>query len=106
MSLRVSSAACGAASAHVPGISTTGTAGSCAQHTLSDADHHTYEFTHLRLAGHAAVRVHTGTGRDSNTNVYQDRRAYVWNNNHDTATLSESNGRIADSKSWGHGHRR
>lgn len=70
--------------------------------TLSDDAHHSYRFTHLRLAGHAAVRVHTGTGRDTTANVYQDRRAYVWNNDHDTATLRNSSGRIADSKSWGH----
>jgi hypothetical protein len=70
--------------------------------TLSDADHHTYRFTHQRLAGHASVRVHTGTGHDTNANVYQDRRAYVWNNGHDTATLRDSHGRIASTKSWGH----
>jgi hypothetical protein len=29
------------------------------------------------------VRVHTGVGRDTTANVYQDRRAYVWNNDHD-----------------------
>lgn len=42
-------------------------------------------------------------GRDTDTavDVYQDRRAYVWNNDHDTATLRDSRGRIADTKSWG-----
>lgn len=74
--------------------------------TLSDADHHSYHFTNLRLARHHAVRVHTGTGRDTTANVYMDRRAYVWNNDYDTATLRDSHGRIADSKSWGHRHHR
>lgn len=72
--------------------------------SLSDADHHTYKFTHLRLAGHAAVRVHTGTGRDTAANVYQDRRDYVWNNDRDTATLRDSHNHVAGTKSWGHGH--
>jgi hypothetical protein len=70
--------------------------------TLSDADHHSYRFTHLRLAGHASVRVHTGTGRDTNTNVFQNRRNYVWNNDNDTATLRDDDGRVADTTSWDH----
>lgn len=73
--------------------------------SLSDADHHTYQFTHLRLAGHTSVRVHTGTGRDTAANVYQDRRAYVWNKDRDTATLRDDHGCVADIKSWGHSHR-
>lgn len=73
--------------------------------SLSDADHHTYEFAHLRLAGHASVRVHTGTGHDTTAHVYQDRRAYVWNNDSDTATLRDSDGRFADSASWGRDRR-
>ena len=40
------------------------------------------------------MKVHTGTGRDTAANVYQDRRAHVWNNDHDTATLRDSHGRI------------
>ncbi|MBY8881587.1 lamin tail domain-containing protein [Actinacidiphila acidipaludis] len=70
--------------------------------TLSDESHHTYRFTRLWLAGHTAVRVHTGIGHDTAANVYQDRRNYVWNNDHDTATLRDNHGRIADTKSWGH----
>jgi hypothetical protein len=70
--------------------------------TLSDADHHTYRFNHVRLGGHQSVRVHTGTGRDTARNLYQDRRAYMWNNNTDTATLRNANGHLIDSKSWGH----
>ncbi|CAG6398293.1 hypothetical protein SCOCK_690010 [Actinacidiphila cocklensis] len=74
--------------------------------TLSDESRHSYRFTHLWLAGHSSVRVHTGVGHDTAANVYQDRRAYVWNNDHDTATLRDSHGRIADSTSWGHRHHR
>jgi len=59
----------------------------------------------VRLDGRSTVRVHTGTGRDTRHDVYQDRRAYIWNNNGDTATLRGSNGRIVDTESWGRNHR-
>ena len=55
--------------------------------TLADEAGHTYTFHHVRLNGRATVRVHTGTGHNTRTDLYQDRRAYVWNNTTDTATL-------------------
>ncbi|MGW2866141.1 lamin tail domain-containing protein [Streptomyces sp. NPDC001205] len=55
----------------------------------------------LRLAAHQSVRVHTGIGRDTAHDVYQDRRDYVWNNNGDTATLRDNRGHIAAARSWG-----
>lgn len=58
---------------------------------------HTYTF----LAGHHSVRVHTGIGRDTARDVYQDRRDYVWNNNGDTATLRDNHQHIIAAKSWG-----
>ncbi|WP_033329609.1 lamin tail domain-containing protein [Streptomyces yerevanensis] len=74
--------------------------------TLSDKDGHTYTFDGFWLAGHATVRVHTGTGRDSGSDVYQDRHGYVWDNRSDTATLSNDRGRVIDTDSWGdHNHR-
>ncbi|MFD7608680.1 transposase [Streptomyces mirabilis] len=33
----------------------------------------------------------------------QDRRQYVWNNDHDAAILRNDNGRLVDEESWGHG---
>jgi hypothetical protein len=78
--------------------------------TLSDEDGHTYTFDRFRLEGRSTVRVHTGRGRDSETDVYQDRRAYVWDNRADTATLRNDRDRFIDAASWGHhrdgaGHR-
>lgn len=73
--------------------------------TLSDRPHHTYRFHHYRPAGRAMVRIHTGIGRDVRTDLYQDRRAYAWNNDTDTATLRNQRGRTVDSISWGHRHR-
>jgi hypothetical protein len=72
--------------------------------TLTDDSRHRYTFEHYRLAGRATVRVHTGEGRDTRTDVYRDRRAYVWNNDHDhdTATLRNDHGRFVEAASWGH----
>ncbi|MEU1471047.1 lamin tail domain-containing protein [Streptomyces sp. NPDC005761] len=70
--------------------------------TLRDESRRTYRFD-LRLPGRSSVRVHTGVGRDTRTDVYQDLRRYVWDNS-DTATLRDANGHKVDSKSWGHRH--
>ena len=72
--------------------------------TLSDEDGHTYTFDHYRLGGRSTVRVHTGLGRDSRTDLFQDRRAYVWNNDRDRATLRNDHGRFIDDASWGRRH--
>ncbi|MEU1930664.1 lamin tail domain-containing protein [Streptomyces sp. NPDC019826] len=75
--------------------------------TLSDESRRTYTFD-LRLPGRSSVRVHTGVGRDTRHDVYQDRRHYVWDSR-DTATLRDNRGHKVDSKSWGRyrdgGHR-
>ncbi|MEV7797415.1 lamin tail domain-containing protein [Streptomyces sp. NPDC087512] len=77
--------------------------------TLRDEDGHRYTFDGYRLEGRSTVRVHTGQGRDTRTDVYQGRRHYVWNNDSDTATLRNERGRFIDDESWGrhrHGDRR
>ncbi|MGW6414855.1 lamin tail domain-containing protein [Streptomyces sp. NPDC055055] len=74
--------------------------------TLKDKDGHRYTFNDYRLAGRSTVRIHTGEGRDSRTDLYQDRRNYVWNNDSDTATLRDDRGRVVDTESWGRHHRR
>ncbi|MCX5442397.1 lamin tail domain-containing protein [Streptomyces sp. NBC_00063] len=72
--------------------------------TLSARDGRTYTFHHYRLAARSTVRVHTGVGRDSGRDVYQDRRRYAWDNRSDTATLRDDRNRRVDTLSWG-GHR-
>ncbi|MFD4944652.1 lamin tail domain-containing protein [Streptomyces sp. NPDC058239] len=70
--------------------------------TLSDRDGNRYRFDDLRLAGRATVRVHTGRGRDTRTDVYQNRRGdYIWSNRSDRATLRDNRGRTVDTESWG-----
>ncbi|MEU8948010.1 lamin tail domain-containing protein [Streptomyces sp. NPDC048489] len=72
--------------------------------TLSDRDGRTYTFHHYRLAGRATVRVHTGIGRDTFRDLFQDRRSSVWDRRGDTATLRNDHRRLVDTLSWG-GHR-
>ncbi|MBP5910763.1 lamin tail domain-containing protein [Streptomyces sp. LBUM 1478] len=72
--------------------------------TLKDEDGHTYTFEDYRLDGRTTVRIHTGHGRDTDTDLYQDSRRYVWDNRSDTATLRNDRGRYIDSDSWGHHH--
>ncbi|MEW2085252.1 lamin tail domain-containing protein, partial [Streptomyces sp. NPDC005283] len=72
--------------------------------TLRDSDGNRYRFDDVRLAGRATVRIHTGFGRDTRTDLYQGRRDYVWGNRSDTATLRDARGRVIDTESWGRGH--
>ncbi len=69
--------------------------------TLRDEDGHRYTFDDYRLGGRSTVRVHTGIGRDTRSDVYQDRRYYIWDNRSDIATLRNDRGRYVDSDSWG-----
>ncbi|MFJ3338758.1 lamin tail domain-containing protein [Streptomyces sp. NPDC086766] len=69
--------------------------------TLADEDGHRYTFHHYRLYGRATVRVHTGFGRDTGTDVYQDRFRSIWDRHSDTVTLRNDRGRYVDSVSWG-----
>ncbi|MFJ5779880.1 lamin tail domain-containing protein [Streptomyces sp. NPDC093094] len=73
--------------------------------TLEDEDGHTYTFDGYRLPGRATVRIHTGQGRDTRTDLYQDRRHYVWDNRSDTATLRNDRDRFIDDESWGNNNR-
>jgi hypothetical protein len=74
--------------------------------TLSDRQGNRYTFNHYRLAGRSTVRVHTGYGRDTSRDLYQDRRNEVWDNRSDAATLRTERGRFVDSVSWGRHHDR
>ena len=69
--------------------------------TLEDEEGHTCTFDHYRLDGRAAVRVHTGVGRDTRTALFQDHHPYVWDKRSDTAPLRNDRGRFVDQVSWG-----
>jgi lamin tail-like protein len=72
--------------------------------TLTDSDHHVYRFSYLTLRGHESVRVHTGAGRDTDRDLYQDRRSAEFGGR-DTATLRDARGHVVDTDSSGRGRR-
>ncbi|MGY0068937.1 lamin tail domain-containing protein [Streptomyces sp. QTS137] len=69
--------------------------------TLRNSEGDRYTFRHLRLNGRSTVKVHTGLGRDTRRDVYQDRREHIWDNRSDRATLSNRRGAVVDTESWG-----
>ncbi|MET7906426.1 lamin tail domain-containing protein [Streptomyces sp. NPDC005355] len=62
-------------------------------------------FKTFTLRAGKSVYMHTGRGTNTASNVYQGRGAYVWNNDHDTATLRKSSGTRVDSCSYNNSHR-
>jgi hypothetical protein len=62
--------------------------------TLRDQSHHVYQFGAYMLRAHGTVRIHTGSGTDSQRNLFQDRGWYVWNNDGDGATLKDATGAV------------
>jgi hypothetical protein len=86
---------------------TGGTAVSLTGWVLKDASDHRYVFRSVSIGAGKYMKIHTGRGTDTATDKYQGRRAYVWNNDRDTATLTRSNGAKVSSCSWtkpGAGH--
>ncbi|MER8016990.1 lamin tail domain-containing protein [Streptomyces griseoluteus] len=67
---------------------------------LKDASNHRYSFPNVKIGAGKYMKIHTGSGRDTTSDKYQGRRAYVWNNTSDTATLTKSNGSKVDTCSW------
>ena len=68
--------------------------------TLRDTSSHVYAFSSYTLAAGASVSVHTGGGKVTSRHRYQQRAAYVWNNDADTAILRDAAGRNVDSCRW------
>lgn len=69
--------------------------------SIRDPAGHAFTFGRVRIAGKGGrIWVHTGSGNDAGTQLYWNRRAYVWNNTADTAQLLTSTGKIADTCSW------
>ncbi|MFF8376243.1 lamin tail domain-containing protein [Streptomyces sp. NPDC015661] len=75
---------------------TTGSAVNLRGWTLTDAANHKYTFGNFPLGAGKIVTVRTGRGTNTAANIYQNRAAYVWNNDKDTATLRKSNGSTVD----------
>ncbi|MER6025606.1 lamin tail domain-containing protein [Streptomyces sp. NPDC001851] len=79
---------------------TGGTAVSLNGWVLKDASNHRYVFPNVKIGAGKYMKIHTGRGSDTASDKYQGRRAYVWNNDRDTATLTRASGAKVDSCSW------
>ncbi len=64
------------------------------------ASNHKYVFKNISIGAGKTVKIHTGTGKDTSADTFQNRKAYVWNNDGDTATLTRSTGAKVDTCSW------
>ncbi|MEU9006895.1 lamin tail domain-containing protein [Streptomyces sp. NPDC059982] len=71
-------------------------------YTLTDREGNRYRFGDFKLAGHSAVKVHTGKGRNTQRDVYQGRRMQIWDKQ-DTATLRDARNKVISTDSWGRG---
>jgi len=67
---------------------------------LRDRTGYRYVFPTFRLGAGRSVRVHTGSGTNSSTDLYWRLGTYVWNNTGDKATLKNRSGVVVDTCSW------
>ncbi|MEV6494564.1 lamin tail domain-containing protein [Actinoplanes sp. NPDC051633] len=71
--------------------------------TVRDKAGHVYKFGTYTIRAGKYVYIHTGkgtNGRPDVQHVYQQRGAYVWNNDGDTAYLRNAAGKAIDTCSW------
>src|SRR6476620_192129 len=71
--------------------------------TVRDKAHHVYTFRSFTLKPGKSVKLHSGRGADTSSNLYWDRGWYVWNNDGDKAILRSSSGALKDTCTWGDG---
>lgn len=62
--------------------------------TLSDEAHHRYLFPQFVLAPKAKVTIHSGLGRNTDTDLFWGSRTPIWNDNGDTVFLRDEKGRL------------
>ncbi|GGZ49403.1 hypothetical protein GCM10010387_49570 [Streptomyces inusitatus] len=67
---------------------------------VSDKANHKYVFGSYTLGKGKTVTIRTGKGKNTTSTRYQGRRAYVWNNDKDTATLKKASGSKVDTCSY------
>jgi hypothetical protein len=71
--------------------------------TIRDPEGHVYRFPSFRLKPGRTVRVHTGHGTNTSTDLYWRQGFYVWTNTGDTAILRNRSGTRLDTCRWGDG---
>jgi micrococcal nuclease len=68
---------------------------------LMDESGNTFTFPNITLSPGDEVRVHSGKGENTKTDLYWGSKKPIWNNKGDTAYLYSSNGVLVDSYRWG-----
>jgi len=67
--------------------------------SISDEANHTFYFpSNFILTG--CVRIYTGSGNNTNNELYWNSKMPIWNNDHDTVFLKNEEGGIADTFKW------
>ncbi len=67
---------------------------------LKDEQGHKYVFPDFVLHPGDTVKIHSGSGVDTKTDLYWGYGRAIWNNNGDTAYLYDSSGRLVDEHGW------
>ncbi len=70
-------------------------------YTLSDEANHTFVFPDFVLESRGLVTIHTGSGNNTDDELYWGSEYPVWNNDHDTAYLRDAEGELLDTYTWG-----
>ena len=71
--------------------------------TIRDPQGHVYKFPTFKLRAGKSVRLHTGSGTNTATDLYWKQAFYVWNNTGDKAILKNKAGTRIDVCKWGDG---
>jgi predicted metal-binding protein len=62
--------------------------------TLSDQQNHTYTFGNFTIKAGATALIHSGSGNDTASDLYFNRKVPLWNNEGDVATLKDASGNV------------
>lgn len=69
--------------------------------TVQDASGRTYNFPQFALPGKGEAYLHSGIGEDCDNHLYWNSRIYpIWNNDTDSLTLKDSQGRTVLEESY------
>ncbi len=68
--------------------------------TLRDPKNHVFTFGTFTIKPHGFVKIHTGQGANTQTDLYWGKSWYVWNNTGDTAILRDGSGHQLDKCSY------
>ena len=64
---------------------------------IQDQQNHTYSFPDFNLKAGATVKIHSGTGSNSDEDLYWNRSTSIWNNDGDLVTLIDTSGIVISS---------